>query len=380
MPKTSLKKQLFLFLSEFCSATYTIIIMTKAETNERQLETVFSKTITFVVPCFNSEAYMDTCIASLLECGDDIQIIIVNDGSQDRTAEKADVWAFAYPDIITAVHKENGGHGSAVNCGLSLATGQYFKVVDSDDWLDEAAMAKVMTYLRAQANRPNPTDLVVTNYVYEKVYEDNRKVMNCHNFFPNRKEISWSHMGPFNFTQYLHMHSVIYRAELLKQIDLTLPENCFYVDNVYVYTPLPHVRSIYYMDIDAYHYFIGREGQSVSVEAMYDRIDQHVIVMRRMIDSVHLPEDTPDKKLYNFMTNHMAMMMCVASVYLRMHDTEEDSRKLADLWDYLHFNSPELFEKVRRHPLAWSTNIPGRVGRQGAIQGFQITRKLFKFN
>ena len=92
------------------------------------------KTVSFAVPCFNSASYMDACIESILKCGDDIEILIVDDGStKDDTAEKADEWASRHPGIIKAIHKENGGHGSAVNAGLAEARGLYYKVVDSDD-------------------------------------------------------------------------------------------------------------------------------------------------------------------------------------------------------------------------------------------------------
>ena len=93
--------------------------------------------ITFTVPCFNSEDYMEHCIDTLLTADERAEIIIVDDGSTDRTGEIADNYARNYPEIVRVVHQENGGHGSGVNAGLALATGKYFKVVDSDDWLDE---------------------------------------------------------------------------------------------------------------------------------------------------------------------------------------------------------------------------------------------------
>lgn len=94
-----------------------------------------SKLISFAVPSYNSQAYLNKCIDSLLVGGDDVEIIIVNDGSKDNTAAIADEYAAKYPDIVKAVHKPNGGHGSGVNAGLKIATGIYYKVVDSDDWL-----------------------------------------------------------------------------------------------------------------------------------------------------------------------------------------------------------------------------------------------------
>ena len=104
------------------------------------------KYITFAVPCYNSESYMEHCIETLLKGGEDVEIILVDDGSKDKTGEIADRYQKKYPSIVKAVHKENGGHGSGVNKGLELAAGLYYKVVDSDDWVDEDALKKVLEY------------------------------------------------------------------------------------------------------------------------------------------------------------------------------------------------------------------------------------------
>ena len=106
------------------------------------------KYITFAVPCYNSENYMRRCIDSLLAGGRDVEIILINDGSTDRTAQIADEYQLAHPDIVRAVHKENGGHGSGVNKGLELARGVYYKVVDSDDWLDQEAYRKLLARVK----------------------------------------------------------------------------------------------------------------------------------------------------------------------------------------------------------------------------------------
>ena len=97
------------------------------------------KYITFAVPCYNSQDYMRRCVDSLLAGGRDVEIILINDGSSDDTGRIADEYQLRYPDIVRAVHKPNGGHGSGVNKGLELARGLYYKVVDSDDWLDAGA-------------------------------------------------------------------------------------------------------------------------------------------------------------------------------------------------------------------------------------------------
>lgn len=338
------------------------------------------KTISFAVPCYNSAAYMDTCIESLLKCGDDIEILIVDDGStKDDTAAKADEWQERCPGIVRAIHKENGGHGSAVNTGLANATARYFKVVDSDDWLDEDAMAEVMKYLRLQMELKDPTDLVIANYVYEKVHEGTRTVMRYKNVFPEGYEFGWDEVGRFGPSQYLLMHSVIYRTDLLSDMNLQLPEHCFYVDNIFVYEPLPQVETMYYLDVDMYRYFIGREDQSVNESVMMGRIDQQLRVTRTMIDAVDVMA-IEEKRLRQYMESYLAMMMCICSVFLRMRNTPEDEEKRDAIWRYLKEADAALYRRIRTNVLNIGTNLPTEAGRRAGLGGYHIAQKVFKFN
>lgn len=126
------------------------------------------KLLTFAIPCYNSQDYMEHCINSILPGGDDVEILIIDDGSKDRTAEIADDYEKRYPGIVRAIHQENGGHGEAVNAGIRNATGLYFKVVDSDDWVDADAYKKILDKLREFAGGPTTLDMLLANYVYEK--------------------------------------------------------------------------------------------------------------------------------------------------------------------------------------------------------------------
>lgn len=342
------------------------------------------KTISFAVPCYNSASYMGTCIESLLACDegkDDIEIIIVDDGStKDNTAEVADEWAAKYPGTIRAIHQENAGHGGAVNTGLAAAEGRYFKVVDSDDWLDTDAMHEVMAYLRRQMELENATDLVIANYVYEKVHEGTRTVMRYKNVFPQGEEFTWDEVGRFNSSQYLLMHSVIYRTELLQEMGLKLPEHTFYVDNIFVYVPLPQVKTLYYLDVDMYRYFIGREDQSVNEQVMYSRRDQQLRVTRAMIDAVYLPDDVKSRRLERYMENYLSMMMCICSIFLRMEATEQNEADRAAIWAYLEEKNPNLCKRLRHSILNLGTNIPTEAGRQFGLAAYRLAQKIFKFN
>lgn len=348
------------------------------------------KTISFAVPCYNSADYMEKCVESLLPCGDDIEIILVDDGStKDDTPAICDRLVEQHPGIVRAIHKENGGHGSGVNAGLAAAEGLYYKVVDSDDWLDKEAMDTIMPYLREQkalveqAQRQGAsataTDLVIANYVYEKVYEGTHTTIRYTNVFPTDKEFTWSQVGRFNPSQYLLMHSVIYRTQMLRDMDLKLPEHCFYVDNIFVYVPLPHVKTMRYFDVDMYRYFIGREDQSVNEKVMLSRIDQQIRITKVMIDSVDVMA-IENKRLRNYLKNYLSMMMCICSVFLRMEKTDENEAKRADIWAYLRAKDESLYHDVRHSVLNLATNIPSDVGRMVGITGYHIAQKIFKFN
>ena len=338
------------------------------------------KTISFAVPCYNSAAYMDKCIESLLACGDDIEIIIVDDGStKDDTPQKADAWQEAHPGIIRAIHQENGGHGAAVNTGLAAAEGLYFKVVDSDDWLDENAMRQVMAYLRSQLERDHATDLVIGNYVYEKVHEGTRTVMGYFNVFPTEEEFGWKDVKHFRQSQYLLMHSAIYRTELLRETGLKLPERCFYVDNIFVYEPLPHVHTMYYLDVNFYRYFIGRSDQSVNEQVMIGRIDQQIRVTKLMLGYYDVTK-IQNRKLRHYMVRYLEIMMVICSILAIKSGSEENMEKKKALWEELKKSNPALYLRLRWGFLGQGMNLPGKGGRSLSIAGYKIAQKFFGFN
>ena len=126
------------------------------------------KLLSIAIPCYNSQDYMERCIQSLLPGGEDVEILVVDDGSQDMTPEIADAYAKRYPHIVKAIHQENGGHGEAVNAGIAHASGLFFKVVDSDDCVDADAYEKILNTLREIAGSDQTLDLLISNFVYEK--------------------------------------------------------------------------------------------------------------------------------------------------------------------------------------------------------------------
>ncbi len=337
------------------------------------------KYISFAIPSYNSQDYMAHAIESILVGGEDVEIIIVNDGSKDRTSEIGHEYAEKYPDIIKVVDKPNGGHGDAVNYGLMNATGKYFKVVDSDDWVDESALKKILKTLKNLEAKDQEIDMLISNYVYEKEGAKHKKVIQYRNAMPKNRIFHWSELKHFLPDQYILMHSVIYRTELLKKCNLTLPKHTFYVDNIYVYYPLPHVWKLYYLDVDFYRYYIGREDQSVNEKIMISRIDQQLFVTKTMIDMYQMKE-IENKKLRNYMRKYLTIMMTVSSILAIRSEDPENLKKKADLWEYLKKADKHTYRRIRYGMFGIGLNLPGKTGRKIASKVYEIAQKLVGFN
>lgn len=340
------------------------------------------KLLSVAIPCYNSESYMSKCIESLLVGGEDVEILVVNDGSHDRTAEIAQEYQNRYPTIVKAINKENGGHGSAVNTGIDHATGLFFKVVDSDDWVKESAYKAILDKLRELTGSNEVLDMLISNFVYEKEGAKNKKVMRFAHAIPHDQLFSWNDVGHFHKGQYILMHSVIFRTKLLRECNLRLPEHTFYVDNLFVFEPLPFVKKMYYLDVNFYRYFIGREDQSVNEKVMISRIDQQIRVNKRMIDYLvdNKGKIFNNKKLKAYMLNYLDIITTISSIMLIRSDTEENLEKKKELWDYLKNKDSYVFWKLRLGLLGGSMNLPGKGGRKISVEGYKLCQRFFKFN
>lgn len=343
-----------------------------------------SKIVTFAVPCYNSAEYMDTCIQSILVGSNyalDVEIIIVDDGSfKDDTAQKADEWAERYPDIIRAHHQENGGHGIAVMSGLEKATGTFYKVVDSDDWLDAGALASLLAKMRTTEAMEANIDLFITNYVYEHTADDTRHVVDYKGVLPEDTVFGWREIGHFRMTQNLLMHALCYRTSALRQADLPLPAHTFYVDNIYAWVPLPHCERICYLDVDLYRYYIGREDQSVNERVMASRIDQQLRITRIMMNSYHLYDDIQPVQLRNYMVNYFVLMVTICSVFSRLSDQPDAMKNLRAFWDELHEYDRRMWRRCRLGIMGQGSNLPGPLGNKATIALYRLANKFVKFN
>ncbi len=337
--------------------------------------------ITFTVPCYNSEDYMERCIDSLLAGDEYVEIIIVDDGSTDGTGEIADNYARNYPEVVRVVHQENGGHGAGVNAGLALATGRYFKVVDSDDWLDEDELQKLIRNIRKWEKSGTVVDLVICNYIYDHLYENKTKRMGYKNVLKENEVCGWDDIRRFGPSQYLVMHSLFFRTEVLRRSGVKLPKHTFYVDNIFANQPLPYVKTLCYLNLDMYHYFLGREDQSVNEQVLMKRIDQQIRVTKLVSCCADLNKvRAQHPKLANYLTRNISIMMAISSIHLLLIGTPEAWEKREMLWNYVKNHDPKLYHTLRFRTLSGFTFLPGKLGAGITLAGYRAARKLYQFN
>ena len=337
------------------------------------------KALTVAVPCYNSQDYMAHAIDSLLAGGDAVEIIIVDDGSVDDTPAIADRYARAHPGVVRVIHQENGGHGDAVMAGIRAATGAYFKVVDSDDWLDEAAFPRLLEAIQAQLAGGAPVDAILTNYIYDKAGARHKHVVHYRHALPEGRPFGWEDTRRFHVGQYIQMHSLTYRTEALRGCGLSLPRHTFYVDELYAYVPLRSVRRLLYLDIDLYHYFIGRADQSVQEATMIRRIDQAIAVNKQMARDVDL-DAVEDPHLRSYLIRYLEIITAVASVLLIKSGMPENRRKMVELWDYIRARQPGAYARIRHGAMGRIVHLKGRPGKRVVLSVYRISQKLFGFN
>ncbi|MDY4492661.1 glycosyltransferase [Schaalia hyovaginalis] len=332
--------------------------------------------LSVIVPAYNSEAYLDRALATLVDYDGELEVLIIDDGSTDRTAEMADEWAARHPGEVRAIHQENKGHGGAVNAGIAAATGGHVRVVDSDDWVDRSAMRTVLDLLRDERAAGRELDLLVTNYVYEKQGKTHKATVRYRNVLPQGRTIGWEDVRPCRYDQYILMHSLTMRTALVRESGLHLPEHTFYVDYIYSHAPLPWVRTLRYLDVDLYRYFIGRDDQSVNEPVMISRLDQLMRVNAVMVDSMPDRDAVPEN-LYRYMVHYLRINFVVCTIMAILSGSAEHLAMKDRMWADLKAKDPTAARAVE-------DDLLGRLIRRRSDRflktGYRIARTILGFN
>ena len=236
------------------------------------------KLLTVVIPAYNIEKYEEQCLSSFVKpkALPEIEVLVVNDGSSDRTVEIAEKYVQKYPDIFRVINKENGGHGSTINRGIEEARGTYFKVVDGDDWVDGAAFGKLVRFLHTAKS-----DFIVNRY-YWVHNQTGEKKLEFESPFPGvsyGREYAFSEVSGKTF---LKMHALTIKTELLRKIT-RIDQHWSYVDMDYVLFPIPYVRTVTFLEEVVYQYRIGLAGQSMDMKSMQKNEVNYTRVLDRLL-------------------------------------------------------------------------------------------------
>ena len=334
--------------------------------------------VSFVVPCYNSSGYMRRAVDSIVGLGQACEILLINDGSSDDTSKIAHKYAERHSNV-RAIDQENANWGGVVNHGIALAKGTYFKIVDSDDFLDTEALKRVLDTLASLVEADNAPDLLVTNYVYDRVTDKSQHTIQYRKLLPSGRVFKWSEMGHPGIDQFIMVHASWYRTQVLRDSGVKLPTGVSYMDSLFVLHPMPWVEKLYYLDVDTYHYIIGREGQSVEVEVVKKCIDQQLMATRLAIQDANYTQlyaEEPNRAL--LMMGYISCMMSVSTIYLFKINTPESLQKNRELWAFMKETDSTLYNNVKR---TWAglANRRTRIGRFLAQAGYALAQKIFKF-
>lgn len=323
---------------------------------------------------------MSHAIESLLIGGEEVEIILVDDGSKDNTGKIADEYQAKYPSIIKVVHKENGGHGSGVNKGIELATGLYFKVIDSDDWADEKGYHDLLSTIKKHIEDKKLPDLYIMDFLYNKpsTKESYRREYSFQ--FKKNDYTTWGEVKNMTGSKMFLMHALFYKTSVLRESKMKLPEHTFYVDNIFAFTPLPFVKTIFYIPEIFYMYFIGREGQSVMTSNIIKRYKQQIKVMNEMFDAYSYDEiKKMEKGLRKYMLHALNCMSIVTLMFSCGEDTKERKQDVKNMWDEFKKKDKKLYRFLHNGGYSIFFNVlPFKLRGKMLMRGYNTEVKLHK--
>ena len=251
------------------------------------------KTLSFIIPSYNSAQFLDKCIGSFLDPKviDRLDIIIVNDGSTDDTPQVAQKFCDRYPDSVRLINQVNKGHGGALNTGCAAAVGKYLKVIDADDWVETCNLEYFLNKLEGCES-----DVVLTHHYTRDISTGEVKKWMSYPDQPGKTYTLEEIMGSWkSFDRSLTFHGITYKTEFYHRCGIRLSEHVFYEDHEFATFPCCRARSVSPMDLFLYDYRIGDVQQSVSDTNQLKRIGHTETVLRRMVTEyakLDLPEDS----------------------------------------------------------------------------------------
>ncbi len=321
---------------------------------------------------------MEVCLRSLLKGGDEVEIIIVDDGSTDDTGRIADSYALKFPKIVKAIHQPNGGHGAGIMTALNVASGKYFKVVDSDDWVNQETLDILLARIRENREAP---DLYITDYQYFKGEEGTpSKRISYSSSLPALKEFSWNKIGKFNVASYLTLHSCMYETTFIKNLGVSLPKKTYYEDNYFIYKPLPYVTKAFYLPFVFYCYNVGRPDQSVTKRAGIAHFRDHLAIAKLMFLEHDLYRYKDNRRLFSLMYHQLRLVFIIAILHTRMSKDKQAKTILKDFYGDIRAENPRQYKRLRYFSAAMPICLPGFVGVGMSHFLYWLAHEVVRFN
>lgn len=240
------------------------------------------KIVSFIIPSYNVEKYIEKCLDSFIEDSvlEHIEVLVINDGSKDKTSFIAHKYEKKYPNVFKVFDKENGGHGSAINFGVKHAGGKYIKVIDADDWVDTK---ELLTYV--QKLQEVDADIVLTHF---NTFDIKSNTITKHSLrnvnFETNNSLSDIIKHFNNYDECLCFHGITYSLRYYLACNIQLSEHVFYEDNEYSTFPFYKVKNIVPINVTLYQYRIGDIEQSVSIQSRVKRLNDEKMVIDNMLD------------------------------------------------------------------------------------------------
>lgn len=297
------------------------------------------KLLTISVAAYNVEKFLSKLMESVLGATNRelIEVLVVNDGSKDKTAEITEGYVKQYPGIVRLIDKENGGHGSTINKGIEEATGKYFRALDGDDWLNTMSLELLVKRLEH-----DDADLILTDYI--NCYEGGDDKIDS---FQLMDGADYSFDELVSKVKWMRYHTVIYKTQILKDHKIRLDEHCFYVDSEFMLLPIPYVDKITYYQVPLYCYRLGVEGQSVSPESrIRHKADSYKVAQRLMKFYEELPAGLSEQKK-KYITDGIAAHMLWHFKTLLMCKTSKEVHSELKAFDLdIKARTPEVYEAM----------------------------------
>lgn len=269
-----------------------------------------TKILSLIIPTYNMERYLEYCLSSLIvndASMASLEVLVINDGSKDRSSEIAHGFETKYPGVFRVIDKENGNYGSCVNVGLHEATGKYVKVLDADDSFDNGNFREFLSFLSGRDE-----DLILSNF--DIVNEDRAVQKQVRYPFEDSRSYSFIEIGSSEAFGLMEMHAVTYKRENLINMGYRQTEGISFTDQQWIFAPMTQINTISFFSKPVYKYLVGRVGQTMD-PAIQAKQKSHLIkCIYGMVDSYSEYMSTADSCHLEYL--HSRLRPLVKGVYL----------------------------------------------------------------